>query len=118
MEFTREEYTAFTQGDCGRLALAIHDITGWGIVTIGPLEDLDRWPHVAVAMPNGKILDIDGEWDRAQFEHYWYSDEWTYRIVERSIEWVREHILAQKQKYPQYDPAKYAQIVLDNLVGV
>lgn len=57
----------FTQGGCGALAIALHDITGWPIVAITDhhnVEDgragLGSALHWAVRHPSGLLLDING----------------------------------------------------------
>jgi hypothetical protein len=58
---TSETIEAFTCGDCWMLAKAIHDITGWTLVFYVPeIDEPWMWEHVAVRMPDGLILDIEG----------------------------------------------------------
>ena len=57
----------FTQGGCGALAIALHDLTGWEIVAITDHHNVHDGVagggsamHWAVRHPRGPILDIDG----------------------------------------------------------
>ncbi len=51
--------------DCWKLAKACHDLTGWTMVAVGYVPDgsLDGaigWAHVAVRLPDGRCLDMNG----------------------------------------------------------
>jgi len=61
----------FTEGACWRLAQALHQQTGWTIVTCSMEEDTAAWCHAAVKTPAGTIVDIKGEWDAET-----WLDEW------------------------------------------
>jgi len=106
---------AFTAGDCGYLALALNQLTGWSVVTITPVEDENYWPHAAVQMPDGNIIDIEGIWTPDHFEAWWYSDEHDYRIYVRDVEWATASVQKRAPKFPDYDPIVYARKILDGL---
>lgn len=57
----------FTQGGCGALAIALHDITGWPIVAITDHHNVEDGRagggsalHWVVRHPRGLLLDIEG----------------------------------------------------------
>lgn len=62
---------AFTKGDCWTLAGAIHNKTGWNIVTMSDGDDPQGWSHVAVWTPAGTVLDIQGEWTADEWFDQW-----------------------------------------------
>ena len=70
---TPDTIEAFTCGDCWMLARAIHDISKWDMVLYNPYphRDLDYWEHVAVRMPDGLILDIEGAHTEDDFLQRW-----------------------------------------------
>ncbi|HEY5990612.1 MAG TPA: hypothetical protein VIV12_30100 [Streptosporangiaceae bacterium] len=67
--------TAFTEGHCHSLALALHEKTGWpliGGVDRGPEYGSGRVPdHVVVQVPDGRLLDITGLHTVEDFEEEW-----------------------------------------------
>jgi len=51
----------FTKGQCHALALVLHDLTGFPLVGLGPVDYHTKTPdHVAVLLPAGTALDIQG----------------------------------------------------------
>lgn len=52
----------FTEGDCWLLALSLRRLAGIPLVFFmsDGCEDLEAWHHVAVLLPNGNVLDIEG----------------------------------------------------------
>ena len=67
----REVKYIFTHGHCHSLALAIHSLTGWPLVFNH--HSAESVGHVAVRKPDGKILDIVGEWTDDGFESEYYG---------------------------------------------
>lgn len=81
--------TAFTEGDCWALAIAVHKMTGWPLVLAGTdsASDLDGYSHVMVRMPDGLLLDITGAstveeveatWGptlETTLDAFWYNDD-------------------------------------------
>ncbi|MEU1663611.1 hypothetical protein ABZ547_08345 [Streptomyces sparsogenes] len=49
---------AFKYGACGGLAIALHDATGWPIVSVGSYEG--EALHYMVRCPAGRLVDIEG----------------------------------------------------------
>jgi hypothetical protein len=79
-----EKHEWYAHGDCGLLAITIHEITGWDLVfspdwpctTVGCAKRHDGGPHMLVRHPSGKYVDIDGMHDeRENVTVYDYSDE-------------------------------------------
>jgi hypothetical protein len=72
--WTLEQHEWFAHGDCGLLAIAIHEITGWDLVfspdwpcTVrGCAKKHDGGPHMLVRHPTGKLVDIDGMHDLSE----------------------------------------------------
>lgn len=65
---------AFSRGHCHAMALALHEATGWAVSAAmfdwdrddPPIDDLFDVPgHFAVTSPDGRIVDIFGEYDPA-----------------------------------------------------
>jgi hypothetical protein len=81
--FSDEEVVAFTESDCFLLAEHIQAATGWERVAIGTEwgEDgkLDLpadydWVHMVNRMPDGKLVDITGIYDKETLMDKWLSD--------------------------------------------
>jgi hypothetical protein len=68
--FPQNVIEAFTQGDCVELAIALHNATGYPVVTISGPENWE-FVHAAVRTPEGQILDIEGLWDEASWMDRW-----------------------------------------------
>lgn len=70
-----EAVSWFMYGNCGALALAMHDITGWDLVVLhGDAQATDperTWIHVLVRNPAGELLDIEGAGDEANKSYLW-----------------------------------------------
>ena len=115
--FTSDELNAFANGDCGYLALALNEITGWDVVIITPIEAVatDFWYHMGVLMPDGRILDIKGAWDRDVFFDLWDSENYEVDIYDRDIEWATKSVQKRPPKYPDYDPSFYARQILQKI---
>lgn len=62
-QFTFPEHAvkAFTEGDCGYLAMVLSLITGFTAVTAS-IDDESSWTHAGVLTPDGRVLDIQGLW--------------------------------------------------------
>lgn len=67
-DFSVDAVEAFTMGDCGYLALAIHLQTGWSLAALHQEDDPLAWGHVGVQLPNGDYLDIEGIWTDTRVE--------------------------------------------------
>lgn len=57
-----DDHTRYTNGECGLLARAMHEQTGWPIVGLGPVsgDESITVQHVAVRTPDGRLLDVTG----------------------------------------------------------
>jgi hypothetical protein len=86
VQWTLEQHEWFAHGDCGLLAIAIHEITGWDLVfspdwpcTLSQCaKQHSGGPHMLVRHPSGKYVDIDGMHDTDTMPHvtiYDYADE-------------------------------------------
>ena len=115
--FTADELAAFSTGDCGYLALALHEETGWDVVTISPVEaaETDFWYHAGAVMPDGRILDIKGAWSEDEFYDLWDSETYEVGIFPRDIEWASRSVRLRAVKYPDFDAAVYAREILDRI---
>jgi len=115
--FADDERTAFVSGDCGYLALALSKETGWNLVGLSHPDAAaeDYWYHLAVQMPDGKILDINGAWTEDEFLDLWASETYEVAIYSRNIEDATAWTHKRAPKYPAFDPSAYALQVLDRL---
>lgn len=73
-EFPPNAVRAFTLGDCAWLATAIHELTGFTIVTAS-IDMPDEWVHCAVRTPEGLVLDIEGTWKVNDWLDHWLDGE-------------------------------------------
>jgi hypothetical protein len=76
-EYTRE---AFTTADCWALALEIRRLTGLSILFVSddpdPTEDrFFAWNHVAIQLPDGRILDVNGVSGSDDFAEIWETEQ-------------------------------------------
>jgi len=79
--FLSKEVRTFTEGDCWRLAHAIHELTGWEIVAISNEDEYDPdansndedtyWGHMVVRHPTGYLVDIEGIYNEADIIQKW-----------------------------------------------
>lgn len=68
--FPQNVVEAFTRGDCVELAIALHNATGYTVVTVSGPEDWE-FVHAAVRTLDGQILDIEGLWDEDSWTERW-----------------------------------------------
>lgn len=122
---------AFTLGDCWHLAETIHTMTGHPIITASwtetvtehdPITDEEEvwtytsWSHVAVRLPDGRILDILGIWSEQEWLDHWaeQSKVYFYDPEEQSIfikEWAPAEWLVERQECsltPSFSEAAHA----------
>jgi hypothetical protein len=69
---------AYTEGDCWLLALELRRLTGFPMVFSVWTEDhseIDEWDwdHVAVRLPDGRVMDVTGVKDEDVFRLEWRS---------------------------------------------
>ncbi len=76
-EFPAEVVEAFTDGDCALLAVALHDLTGYPLVTASSELDDRQWYHAGVLLPSGGVLDIRGVSSVTVWLEFWAKD-WGY----------------------------------------
>lgn len=62
---SKEQYVAFTEGDCWILAKAVQDITDYPIVVAGHAED-DLWCHMGNLAPDGSVWDANGRHENTE----------------------------------------------------
>lgn len=73
----KEACWAFTHGYCAELALAIHNHTGWPIVSAGHWDDDNTFApgaHFGVFAPDGRVLDIEGLTEIIRWAGRWGVD--------------------------------------------
>lgn len=69
---------AFTEGDCWALAIEIHRLTGYPIIfssSYSRPRDVFGWDHVAVVLPDNRILDVNGVTDSEDWCLRWNTNE-------------------------------------------
>lgn len=64
-EITLDDISMFTKGECGVLARALNDLTGW------PIKSFEPGLHWFVVTPDGRALDIEGPHEMWIFRHKW-----------------------------------------------
>lgn len=112
--FDAEAVTAFTDGDCGYLALELSVLTGWIPITAS-IDVPHEWTHAAVLTPAGDVLDIHG---------VTMPDEWLERWTgghpgeEHYIhEWNDTAFAGEVRRYapafPEYWSSRWARKVMD-----
>ena len=79
--FFSKEIRAFTEGDCWRLAHALHELTGWEIVALSDADEYEvdandlpedsYWSHMVVRHPKGYLVDIEGIYSEEDILHKW-----------------------------------------------
>ena len=67
---------AFTCGDCWSLAFELHRLTGYPMIFSSMFEtyvSVERfeWDHVAVVLPDGRIMDVNGVQSPEDWEDRW-----------------------------------------------
>lgn len=67
--FTHLEHDDFTNGDCGNLAAVIHKKTGYPLVYFS--DGYGHFDHMAVELPDGRIMDVEGIWTKEDFAKAW-----------------------------------------------
>lgn len=71
---------AFTCGDCWHLAWELHRLTGYPMIFSSSfLANYDsgrfEWDHVAVVLPDGNIMDVNGVQTSEDWEDRWSTEE-------------------------------------------
>lgn len=64
-------FKVYMEGDCWKLAYALHELTGWELYTMSPANDPYDWTHVMVKTPTGQFMDVTGIHDGAAFTRVW-----------------------------------------------
>lgn len=117
--FSSDVVEAFTWGDCGYLAVALSNATGFDVATAS-FDTRDMWRHAGVWIDDQHILDIKG------IHHYqdWLADwEWTgnfYGYEEygafrwKPIEFV-SIVLEEPRVYPDIDLDEVVRVVLEQI---
>ena len=116
---SREAVVAFTQGDCGYLALAVSDKTGLDVATA---QVDDAWVHCGVWISETHIADIKGvyKW------HDWLEEwEWSAKFYDNVEEyyarrWTDKSEIAESVElcspyYPEVDVDYWADWVVANI---
>jgi hypothetical protein len=70
-EITDHDRHLFTQGDCGLLARALHERTGWPMSSFCHPDDSTPSLHAFVKTLAGMYLDVEGEKPYADFMSRW-----------------------------------------------
>ena len=93
----------FTQGECGALAVRLHELTGWpvcGVVEGTPhgvdpdLRVTRGWSHALVRTPEGLYLDVTGARIGREVEKHWLGETVAHHVgsvQERVVLEVRDH---------------------------
>jgi hypothetical protein len=115
--FRQTVITAFTDGDCWRLAQYLSDRTGWDMVALG--IKLDRrepegqryWEHMAVRRPDGRIVDVLGIHTEAEFLELWA------RSHDGADVFVANHpgYIAEEEPQFRHSPKTYGDEILEAL---
>lgn len=88
-DYSEEEVSAFTEGDCWELARLIALTAGYPIVTASSSLSHRDWLHAANRLPDGRIVDIEGIWEEGVWLQVWSSrhrlDEENDRAI--AIDW-------------------------------
>ncbi len=67
---TEGQVEDFTNNACGVLAAEMSRRTGWPVVVVGADPDYSNkvgWVHAGVRRPDGRIIDVAGSWDEANW---------------------------------------------------
>lgn len=81
MHWSLERHNLYCHGDCGTLAFAINELTGWDLVfsydwpcsiELCPKAH-EGGPHMLVRHPYGRLLDIDGLHDDPSNTHSYHD---------------------------------------------
>jgi hypothetical protein len=113
-ENTRE---AFTNGDCWALALAVRQLTGLPLVFSSPDPDgYDEdpeflWDHVAVTLPDGTVLDVDGIEERERWADSWGSFD---LLITADSELIDGLTNDQTRRYPNVNARALARRLLNH----
>lgn len=110
---------AFTCGDCWLLALALNKLNKkLTLVTISQDKKGD-WCHVAVELPNGFIVDIEGIWRDKEWLERWHGSYMKNMPRIESWRWrsnlTRSVMPIYRYQVFNYDPTEYANSILDRL---
>jgi len=73
-DFPERVVKAYTEGDCGYLATAMHAVSGFPIVTAS-IDVPGEWLHAGVLTPEGTVLDIEGTHSVEDWLDKWLGDE-------------------------------------------
>ena len=114
-DFDRNAITAWSDGDCWRLAIALNALTGWRIVTVYEDEDVTSCTHAAVENPDGAIVDIFGVWDGQRDVEEWL-DRFSYGTdTDCGYPASADELISYKWRtwFPDWDADEWAQKVLD-----
>lgn len=116
---TVDTVIAYTEGDCWHLAHTLHQMTGWPMVFFVahpyPEDDpLDCWDHVAIQMPDGHILDVNGPQTCTAFVRAWrYGTHTPYALALTSDpEDIERALTDQERIYAEHNTHEVAQALL------
>ncbi len=83
-----QDHYWFTEGACYRLALAIHDTTGWPVCAFWDERERDYDIHAFVKTPRGTYLDIEGEHTRKEMLDRWKGGTSIRQV--RNLKWLAD----------------------------
>lgn len=89
-----EAHEQFTQGECGDLAAELHRLTDYPIVALGSQWDEHSilWDHIAVRVPDGRILDVTGIQPENEAMLAWNYDPKRFRIGVISVDEINSSL--------------------------
>lgn len=67
---TEGQVEDFTHNACGVLAAEMSRRTGWPVVVVGADPEYSKtvgWFHAGVKRPDGRVIDVAGSWDEAEW---------------------------------------------------
>jgi hypothetical protein len=105
---TDAEKATYANGECGRLARALAEITGWEVCLVGFYTDdagSETYVHVVVRMPDGRYLDVEGVHDaQALF------DRWDNELSAWAEDFAAEEIEVEYDIFPAGDLERWAEM--------
>lgn len=104
---------AYTFGDCGYLALGIHALTGYPLITAS-IDTPGDWVHVAVLSPQGLVLDVEGWWEIEDWLERWLEgcEGEEHGMALRDTDEVRAEIHETLLVYTGEDPIFWAKKIV------